>query len=329
MLNRVAGLLAAMAFGAGEMHAQKTCPDPAGRLIGVAPGVQVEVVEWSREGEPLLFIPGLGATAHAFDNFAPIFADRYRVLGITPRGWGRSSTSPGYDYRSSILVGDIAAVMDSLDIPAAHVVGWSFGGDEATLLAARYPTRVLTLTLLDSYDNSLAAATFAASDSLEPPLPPKPRDPRTTLSQILAQDRAAGGRTPVTDLCATSRFAADGRYLGPVSSDSLGGYTLFGAERLAYSAVTQPVLAIYSTMRGAEDMYPDLAGMDSVSHAHAIVLGLTVKREMDAARVRLRRAIPSAELVEIPGGDHAIFLSHPERVVQALRTFLNRHPRVF
>ncbi len=47
--------------------------------------------EWSRKGEPLLFLSGMGQTAHAYDEFAPAFADRYRVLGITRRGWGRSS----------------------------------------------------------------------------------------------------------------------------------------------------------------------------------------------------------------------------------------------
>ena len=63
---------------------------------------------------------------------------------------------------------------------------------------------------------------------------------------MIARDHALGGREPVSELCATSHFGPDGgRYIGPVSSsDSVGGYTLFGAMRLSYSAVTQPVLAI-------------------------------------------------------------------------------------
>jgi pimeloyl-ACP methyl ester carboxylesterase len=39
----------------------------------------------------------MGQIAHAFDRFAPKFADRYRVVAITRRGRGRSSRSPRYE----------------------------------------------------------------------------------------------------------------------------------------------------------------------------------------------------------------------------------------
>jgi pimeloyl-ACP methyl ester carboxylesterase len=307
--------------GPGQVAAQDTCPAPHGRLLAVAPGVRLEVVEWSRKGEALLFLSGMGHTAHAYDEFAPAFADRYRVLGITRRGWGRSSRSPGYAYGSDVLVGDIVAVLDSLGIPAAHIVGWSYGGNEAVLLAVRHAERVLSVTLLDSYDNSLPAGTFTESDSLAGP-GFTTRAPPATLTEVIARDRELATRDPVTELCSTSRFAADGRYLGPVSSDSVGGYTLFGALRLAYSAVTRPVLAIYATMRDVTDMFPDIATMDSAERRRSTLLALTVQREIDAARLRLRRALPAARLVEIPGGDHAIFRSHRERVMQEMRAFL-------
>jgi non-heme chloroperoxidase len=320
-MNRFMWLALTASTFPGRATAQDTCPAPDGRLITVAPGVRLEVIEWGGAGEPLLFLSGMGQTAHAFDPFAPKFADRYRVVGITRRGRGRSSRSPGYEYGSAVLVGDIAAVMDSLAMPAAHVVGWSYGGNEATLLAVQHPERVLSVTLLDSYDNSLAARTFARSDSLPGPTGSIPPRPPANLREMIDRDRALGGREPVTELCATSRFAPDGRYLGPVSSDSVGGYTWFGAVRLAYSAVTPPLLAILGTMRRVEDMFPDVATMDSADRARATVLATTVQREIDAGRVRLRRALPSAHIVEIPGADHAIFRSHPELVIRAMRAF--------
>jgi non-heme chloroperoxidase len=321
-VNRFMWLAMTVSTFAGRLAAQDVCPPPNGRLVTVSPGVSIEVVEWSEAGEPLLFLSGMGRTAHAFDHFAPVFADRYRVVGITRRGWGRSSRSPGYEYGSAVLVGDILAVMDSLAIPAAHVVGWSYGGDEATLLAVQHPNQVLSLTLLDSYDNSLSAGTFAGSDSLPGPQGSSPAGPPANLTEMIDRDRALGGREPVTELCATSRFGSDGRYLGPVSSDSVGGYTILGAMRLPYSAVTRPVLAIYGTMRDVSDMFPDTAAMGSTDGARATVMAVTVWREIDAARVRLRRALPAAHVVEIPGADHAIFRSHPERVIREMRAFL-------
>ena len=206
-------------------------------------------------------------------------------------------------------------------MPAAHVVGWSFGGHEAVLLAAEHPERVLSVTLLDSYDNSLAAGTFATSDTLPGPALARSAPP-ATVGEMVERQRALGFPDPITELCATSRFASDGRYLGPVSSDSVGGYTILGTARLSYSAVAKPVLAIYGTVSRVEDLFPAVGSMDSIGRARAALVTMVVDREADAARLRLRRALPSADVVEIPGASHAIFRSHPGRVLSAMRLFL-------
>jgi non-heme chloroperoxidase len=322
-VNRFACLLVMTSIGAAPTAAQISCPSPQGRLVTVAPRVKLEVVEWSTAGEPLLFLSGLVRTAHAFDDFAPLFTDRYRVLGITRRGWGRSSPSPS-GYESGTLVGDIVAVMDSLGLPAAHVVGWSYGGNEATLLAVQYPERVLSVILLDAYDNSPVAATFATSDTLQGPAVTLPVHPPANLQDIIETERASGDDgKPLTEICATSRFSSTGKYLGPVTSDSVVGYlVILGTPRLSYSAVEQPVLAIYASIRGTRDMFPAVEAMDSSNKERAVILAAAVQREVAAAETRLRRALPAARVVEIPGGSHAIFQSHPEHVWRAMRAFL-------
>jgi pimeloyl-ACP methyl ester carboxylesterase len=310
-------------IGAAPAAAQDSCPSPKGRLVTVAPRVKLEVVEWSTTGEPLLFLSGMARTAHAFDEFAPLLADKYRVLGITRRGWGRSSPSPS-GYESTTLVADIVAVMDSLGLPATHVAGWSYGGNEAALLAVQHPERVLSVILLDAYDNSPAAATFATSDTLPGPTSRPPLHPPANLHDILEAERASGdGGKPLTEICATSRFSSTGEYLGPVTSDSVVGYlVIIGTPRLSYSAVTQPVLAIFTPIRGTEDMFPAVETMDSSSKERAVILAAAVQREVVAAETRLRRALPAARVVEIPGGSHAIFQSHPQRVLGEMRAFL-------
>lgn len=67
-------------------------------MVEVEPGVTLEVLDWGGPGEPMVLLTGLGDNAHVFDNFAYQFTDRYRVLGITRRGFGRSSQpESGYD----------------------------------------------------------------------------------------------------------------------------------------------------------------------------------------------------------------------------------------
>src|SRR5690349_15908668 len=53
-------------------------------------------------------------------------------------------------YAMVDLVEDAVAVLDGLDVESAHVVGASMGGVIAQRLAATYPGRVLTLTLMST-----------------------------------------------------------------------------------------------------------------------------------------------------------------------------------
>jgi hypothetical protein len=120
-----------LVIAAQPVFPQLGCPPASGRMISVSPEAKLHVIEWGGGGENVLFLSGLGASAHAFDDFARLFVDRFRVAGITRRGIPPSDSSTT-GYNASQMTSDIVAVMDSLKIDRAHVVGWSFGGHEAT-----------------------------------------------------------------------------------------------------------------------------------------------------------------------------------------------------
>src|SRR3984957_18452898 len=60
------------------------------QMVTVDKDVQLEVVDWGGTGRPLVFLAGDGNTAHNFDNFAPLFKDRFHVYGIPRGGLGAS-----------------------------------------------------------------------------------------------------------------------------------------------------------------------------------------------------------------------------------------------
>ena len=64
---------------------------------------------------PIVLLAGLGNTAHAFDDFAPAFIDRFHVIALTRRGFGESS-HPTSGYDTPRLVEDILAAMDALHL---------------------------------------------------------------------------------------------------------------------------------------------------------------------------------------------------------------------
>lgn len=95
------------------------------KYVSVAPGVELHF--WEKgEGTPLVFIPGLTFSGEIFKAQVEHFAADYRVIAIDPRGQGYSSkTVDGNDYLTHGQ--DLAALIDTLDLKDAVLIGWSTG----------------------------------------------------------------------------------------------------------------------------------------------------------------------------------------------------------
>ena len=135
------------------------------QMITVDQGVELEVLDWGGSGRPLVFLSGLGNTAHIWDSFAPKFVGKHHVYAITRRGFGRS-THAGAGYTPDSLAEDILAVMSQLKIEKPVLIGHSIAGEELSFIGTRHPERVAALIYLDAaytyafYD---AAGDYAAS----------------------------------------------------------------------------------------------------------------------------------------------------------------------
>src|SRR5262245_6441281 len=89
-----------------------------------ANGVRLHYVDWGGQGEPVVFLTGLGDSAHRFDAFAATLVDRFHVVGLTRRGQAESeSPRSGYDVRT--LVTDLLRFLDNLKLRRANFVGHS------------------------------------------------------------------------------------------------------------------------------------------------------------------------------------------------------------
>ena len=93
------GTLALLAFGAPSVawatdHKPAVCEDHTPhkiRMVKVAPGVELEVLDWGGKGRAMVLLTGLGDNAHVYDEFAFQFTDYFHVYGITRRGFLPSS----------------------------------------------------------------------------------------------------------------------------------------------------------------------------------------------------------------------------------------------
>lgn len=128
-------------------------------------GLKLHYLDWGGKGETLLFIAGSGDNAHAFDEMAPKFTDRFRVLALTRRGYGESDKpETGYDVAN--LTNDVRKFLDAMKIERANLVGHSAGGNELLQFARIYPKRTLKLVFLDAAYDRREVSTLEKKDPL-------------------------------------------------------------------------------------------------------------------------------------------------------------------
>lgn len=110
-------------------------------------GVRLSYIDFGGTGAPVLALHGHYSCARTFAGLADALFDRYRLVALDQRGHGWSD-SPN-DYSRKAYVTDAAAVIRTLDLSPAVVLGHSLGGVNAYQLAARYPELVRALVVED------------------------------------------------------------------------------------------------------------------------------------------------------------------------------------
>ncbi len=105
-------------------------------------------------GEPLLMIPGFGATMDNWnETFIGILASRYHVYTYDHRGMGYSSDS-NVTHTIPMYADDAAALISALGYESMHVYGASMGSSTSQQLVIDHPECVNKL-ILDSNTYSI------------------------------------------------------------------------------------------------------------------------------------------------------------------------------
>lgn len=123
--------------------------EPTSHRIQGANGLELNLLEWSTGGVPLVLLHGLGNEAHLWDDFIPCVAPHYRVLALDQRGHGDSDWDPEVRYDAESMADDLEAVLDATNIDRLVLVGFSMGGRVAMTFAGRHPERLAGLVIID------------------------------------------------------------------------------------------------------------------------------------------------------------------------------------
>jgi pimeloyl-ACP methyl ester carboxylesterase len=104
-----------------------------------------------RTPEAILLLHGNHESGAAWYGWVPHLGRQYRVVRPDMRGFGASTPMPrDFPWTLDIILNDFARLMNALGIERFHLAGAKIGGVIARALAATYPERVRTLTIVGS-----------------------------------------------------------------------------------------------------------------------------------------------------------------------------------
>jgi pimeloyl-ACP methyl ester carboxylesterase len=298
-----------------------SCCDDAGHKVAfvtVEPGVRLEVLDWGGSGETLVLLTGMGDNAHVYDQFAHQFTDRFHVIGITRRGFGRSS-QPAHGYDLDTRARDDVAVLDKLHLRQAVFVGHSIAGTELSKLGAAYPDRVKKLVYLDALD----VASGGWADLPQPPLAPEPTPEDLESVQRLAASfaRSDGYRKPLAAIGNMVRTDSSGRVLEAITPTEINSKIHAGLRPAEYDRIRAPALGIFNKLT-PQYRLPYYSKLDTARQEEFERSIKALSKWNDDAIQRFRSEVKNARVVELPDTNHYVYVVDEALVVREMHKFL-------
>jgi non-heme chloroperoxidase len=283
-------------------------------FISVDDDVRLEVLDWGGSGRTLVFLAGLGNTAHVFDEFAPRFAREFRAIGITRRGFGASSR-PSVGFGAPRLSEDVIAVIKALNLEHPVLVGHSIAGEELSYIAAREGNRIGGLVYLDAaYDRTGAEISALWNEWPQTTIEPSPSDRLSRSAYRSFARRTRGYALPESDL---EQYAIFGDPPADVSRAIMAG--VLAPD---YTAITAPALALFALPQSAEQLFPAYRFLAPEVQRRVDSFWPKWATQVQRERARFQREVRRGIAAGWNGATHYIFLSNADETVDAMRRFL-------
>lgn len=268
-----------------------------------ANGIKMNYLDWGGTGDVIILLAGLGNDAHVFDEIAPSFTDKFRVIALTRRGFGETER-PAKGYETATRVEDIRAFMDTQKIARAHIVGHSLAGDEMTTFATVNPKRVIRMVYLDAaYDRRKY---FSCVNDI-----PGGGGMTPAFLRIQGEAMNCPGWEKIV--------AAD---LPPPDMVNVQVQTMRAGMQFVpdYKKITAPSLAIY-----ADSNIPQTAGtLDEQTQKKLDAWWKEKQVPITRASIeQFRKEMKNGQLIEIKGATHYVFVgAYKDQVIKLTKDFL-------
>ncbi|HEX4745870.1 MAG TPA: adenylate/guanylate cyclase domain-containing protein [Gaiellaceae bacterium] len=261
------------------------------QVVGSGPFDLLYAPGWFSNLECAWDVPELGEFLHELAGLS-------RLILFDRRGFGLSdSPTTAGSWSHEAGMDDIRAVLDAAGSERAVLFGVDDGGALCTLFAASYPARASGLVLFAVWPKALRAPDYPWG---------------------WTEQQAEAWMHSVESHWGTEEFWADNAYVSPhVSSDP--GHVRAWARYARLSASRGAALAL-----ARAQMETDIRAVLPVVTVPTLVMHRTHDTAEPVEQARyIGERIPNAEVVELPGTEHAPFAGNAERVLRELRRFVS------
>ena len=258
------------------------------------PPIDLRYVEHGSGGAgPVVLLHGFPLNGAMWDDVVPALADRYHVIVPDLRGHG-ASDAPAGPYEMVDHAADVVALLDTLAVERAAVVGLSMGGYVAIQLLARAPTRLSAVVLAD---------TMGRGDD------EGRRQARAAQAQVIRAD----GLSAFADLVIPRMFAPSVFEQRP---------TL--VERFRQTIVSQRPHAVVAALEGLASRPDMLASLAEVRLPTLVLVGSEDAATTPDDSRELASVIQGSELIVLQGAGHMSCWEDPAAFNAAVRGFIDR-----
>ena len=150
LLSTIAlGMCATLPAGAQARSEHRTSGPPKSGFVRVN-GLDMYYELHGAGGTPLVLIHGGGSTIGTnFSRLLPLLARSRRVIAVEVQAHGHTrDIDRPFTFEQD--ADDVAALLDSLHVPKADILGFSNGGTTALQIAIRHPAKVSRLVIASS-----------------------------------------------------------------------------------------------------------------------------------------------------------------------------------
>jgi pimeloyl-ACP methyl ester carboxylesterase len=122
------------------------------RKVRLGSGVKLNVaLSGPEDAPPVILLHGFPESHRTWRGLAPLLEDEFRLIMPDQRGYGGSDKPEGLEaYDTNLLIDDIFALADALELDRFSLVGHDWGGSIAWPAAARGDSRLERLAIINA-----------------------------------------------------------------------------------------------------------------------------------------------------------------------------------